>query len=229
MTELSATAFALPAPPRPRVALLVDGDNLSATRAGKLIVQAAREGDPIIRRVYGAPGGLLNWDKAQGFHPRYAGPGKNAADLLLTVEAMDLMLTGKADVLVIASSDRDFSHLATHLRETGRRVVGIGEEKAPEHFLHCCSAHHVLPDPTEEVITPTAKAPDPLVAALSGLILKHGTLRAIPISQLGQLARQETGKTLAELGRPTWRAVLLDHPDRFTCDPKGPDARVRLR
>lgn len=160
MAEFAPASFALPAAPRPRVALLVDGDNMAAARAGKLLIRAAREGEMLIRRVYGGASALAGWEKTQGFHLRHAGSGKNAADLLLAVEAMEIMLTGKADVLVIATSDRDFAHLATHLRETGRRVVAIGEEKAPEHFLRCCSAHHVL-----EADPPAA----PLKAALPSL------------------------------------------------------------
>lgn len=64
MSEYSPASFVLPGTARPRVALLVDGDNMAVTQAGKLIVQAAREGELIIRRVYAGPGGLTNWEKS---------------------------------------------------------------------------------------------------------------------------------------------------------------------
>lgn len=153
------------------------------------------------------------------------------------------MLTGKADVLLLASSDRDFSHLATHLRESGRRVVGVGEDgKASGHFLRCCSAHHLLkvaepavapaPAPVPAVAaTPAPNAPEkvaPHVAALIALIRGAGTGGALPIQQLGGKAKAATGKTPAELGHASWRAVLTAHPRHFRCDPKGPAAQVRL-
>ena len=211
MSEYSPAGFVLPGVARLRVALLVDGDNMAATQAGKLIVEAAREGELIIRRVY-------------------AGPGKNAADLLLTVEAMEIMLTGKADVMVIATSDRDFAHLATHLRESGRRVVAIGEEKAPEHFLRCCSAHHVLP---AEAAPPAAVPPKPKPITLPDVLAKVIAANAekgwLPIQRLGTLMATETGKTLSGHGISSWRALIQRHPDHFECEPKGPSARVRLR
>lgn len=230
MTELSPASFAIPAVPGSRVALLVDGDNMAATLAEKLIEQAAGEGDLVIRRVYAGPNGLTNWEKTQGFHLRHAGSGKNAADLLLTVEAMEIMLTGKADVLMVASSDRDFSHLATNLRESGRRVVGIGENKAPEHFLRCCSAHHVLPAEVEPPVPSPAK-PKPLTLpdVLAKVITANADKGWMPIQRLGTLMAQESGKTLAEHGISSWRALLAAHPTRFECEPKGPSARVRLR
>lgn len=229
MTEYSPDSFVLPGAARPRVALLVDGDNMAATRAGKLIVQAAREGDLIIRRVYAGPGGLTNWEKAQGFHLRHAGSGKNSADLLLAVEAMEIMLTGRADVMVIATSDRDFAHLATHLRESGRRVVAIGEDKAPEHFLRCCSAHHVLPADVE--VAPVPKPPKPLTLAdiIAKVIESHAVDGWLSIQRLGILVTQKTGKTITQHGSKTWRALLTAHAARFECEPKGPSARVRLR
>lgn len=229
MTDLSPASVRLPGASRPRVALLIDGDNLSSARAGALLVLAAKEGDVLIRRVYGGPGAMTGWEKTTGFRRIDAGAGKNAADLLLCVEAMDLMLGDKADVLVIASSDRDFAHLATHLREAGRRVVGIGEAKAPSHFLHSCSAHHVLKDKAEPATPLQRNPPDALSKALIAVISANEAGGWLPIQRLGALARQQIGKTLTELGRASWRKVLEEYPAIFECEPKGPAARVRLR
>lgn len=134
------------------------------------------------------------------------------------------MLTGKADVMVIATSDRDFAHLATHLRESGRRVVAIGEEKAPEHFLRCCSAHHLLP---AEAAHPAPK-PRAFADIVAETLLAASGKNWLAIQSLGLLVTQKTGKTIAQHGLKTWRALLAAHPDRFECEPKGPSARVRL-
>ena len=137
------TSFELAAPvaakARPRVALLVDGDNISHSLAGPLIMQAIRHGDLTIKRVYGNFTSVPGWSEAPGFRAVHAGTGKNAADVLLCIEAMAVMLKGQADVLVVATSDGDFSHLALTLVEQGHRVVGLGKSKAPEKFRKACT------------------------------------------------------------------------------------------
>lgn len=234
MTDLSPAPLLVPALSRPRVALLIDGDNRSPTHAGKVLSLAAKEGEVTIRRVYGGPSAILSWEKTTGFRRIDAGAGKNAADLLLCIEAMDLMLGGRADVLVIASSDRDFSHLATHLRESGRRVVGIGEAKAPAHFLHCCSAHHVLkdagdaPTPTPAAI-PAKAAASPLDQKIIALIKSEGQANRMQIGLLAGRMHALHKVRISTYPQRTWRAYLLSRPDLFECEPKGPAARVRLR
>jgi NYN domain len=59
--------------------------------------------------------------------------------MLLAVEAMTIMLLGQADVLIIATSDGDFRHVACALRESGRAVIGMGEAKAPDVFRKACN------------------------------------------------------------------------------------------
>lgn len=123
---------------RPAVAVLCDGENLSRRHASTVLAIAARYGEPRIRRTYGALEHIQPWGE-EGFRLCPTRPGKNAADLLLCVEAMELALRDGFTTLMIASSDRDFSYLAEHLRETGVRVIGIGEAKAPKAFRAACS------------------------------------------------------------------------------------------
>lgn len=147
MTELNA----IPDPKRPNVALLIDGENISAAFAGKIIVRAGREGTLVIRRVYGNATRIPAWDDAPGIRLVHTGTGKNAADIALTLEAAELSFDAQIDTFVIVSSDGDFTPLATRLRERGFRVVGLGEEKAPDGFRKTCSEW--------ETLAPKAKAP----------------------------------------------------------------------
>lgn len=147
MTELNA----IPDPKRPNVALLIDGENISAAFAGKIIVRAGREGTLVIRRVYGNATRIPAWDDAPGIRLVHTGTGKNAADIALTLEATELSFDAQIDTFVIVSSDGDFTPLATRLRERGFRVVGLGEEKAPDGFRKTCSDW--------ETLVPKAKAP----------------------------------------------------------------------
>ena len=77
-----------------------------------------------------------------GCRPSLASPantvGKNASDIALVIDAMDLMHTGRFDGFVLVSSDSDFTRLASRLREQGLEVFGIGARKTPEAFRKAC-------------------------------------------------------------------------------------------
>jgi hypothetical protein len=54
--------------------------------------------------------------------------GKNSTDIALAVDAIDLVISERPDVVVLVSSDSDFAPLVIRLREKGCRVEGIGQE-----------------------------------------------------------------------------------------------------
>ena len=92
-----------------RTALFVDGDNLPVAHAGRVLRAAGR--GVCLARVYGNME-LKVWAEATGFRKVHAGSGKNAADMLLCIDAVDAWHSGCFDRVVIATSDRDFSQLA---------------------------------------------------------------------------------------------------------------------
>ena len=65
-------------------------------------------------------------------------PGKNASDIGLIIDAMDILYTGDVQGFCLVSSDGDFNKLATRLREAGKFVIGMGEKKTPESFRVSC-------------------------------------------------------------------------------------------
>lgn len=206
----------------PRVALLVDGENLSSTHAGALLTGAREEGDPIFRRVYGDVGRMPGWAEEPDFHLIHSGTGKNAADLLLVIGAMEVMLKGRADVLVIASSDRDFSHLAIHLREAGLRVVGMGERKATGKFRTACSHFVELAKQVGDVANIPQRDREACIR-IRQMLDSAGSLKVVVLgSRLGSAYK------VKGLGQKTWRAFLNQYPRLFTCDGDGPEATVRL-
>lgn len=230
---LSAVSVAVP-----RLALLVDGENLSAALAGRLISRSLVQGQPVIRRVYGDAARVSGWDAAPGFKLVHAGRGKNAADMLLCIEAMALVQAGQVDGLVVASSDGDFSHLATHLREAGVLVIGMGEAKAPAHWRKACTRFEVLaveaavpkpqakPLPTK--LTAQQSAEEALVKVVQGLLSQAGA-EGLAIAELNVLLRGGVpGFKIAETPHKTWRNFLAARSREFAIDPKGPEARVRL-
>lgn len=122
-----------------RVAVFVDGENLSACHASEIGERARDFGLPDTRRVYGDASLLSGWCSAPGFRVIHSGTGKNAADLLLCIEAMEICLPGTYGTALVASSDGDFVHLAQRLRDLGMRVVGAGLHQAPGAFRAACS------------------------------------------------------------------------------------------
>ncbi len=131
----------------PRLAILIDADNTSADYARAIFDEIAKLGEANVRRIYGDFDGnwLKGWRKVmlplaivpqqQFNHTK----GKNAADITLVIDAMDLMHRGGLDGFCLVSSDSDFTRLAQRLREDGALVFGFGEKKAPEAFRNACS------------------------------------------------------------------------------------------
>ncbi len=129
------------------IALLIDADNVSPAGIDPVLTVLAELGQVNIRRTYGnwAKAALSNWDKIShryGLQPVQQfdlTKGKNATDIAMTIDAMDLLNTGKVDGFGIMSSDSDFTPLVTRLRQDGMTVYGFGTEKAPEAFRTACS------------------------------------------------------------------------------------------
>ncbi len=132
---------------RLRIALLIDADNAPAAKIDVVLSELARHGVANVRRAYGnwkSPN-LSRWEQA--LHPNAIQPiqqfalstGKNASDMALVVDAMDLLHSGRFDAFAIVSSDADFTPLAMRLRAQNMRVFGFGEKKTPEPFVNACS------------------------------------------------------------------------------------------
>ena len=129
------------------LAVLIDADNTSARYAKAIFEEIVKHGEANVRRIYGDFSGnrLAGWDNAikslaiLQHQQRSNTTGKNAADIALVIDAMDLMHKGKLDGYCLVSSDSDFTRLAQRLREDGLLVYGFGERKTPEAFKNACN------------------------------------------------------------------------------------------
>jgi uncharacterized LabA/DUF88 family protein len=65
--------------------------------------------------------------------------GKNASDIALVIDVMDVLYTREVDVICLVSSDCDFTPLVTRALADGKIVLGFGERKTPEPFVNACS------------------------------------------------------------------------------------------
>ncbi len=135
-----------PATPRARLALLIDADNVRASFLPIIIREASALGTVTVKRVYGhfASNAMNAWQPLvhdyalTPVHIPPAATGKNATDMKLAIEAMDLLHRGQIEGFCIASSDSDFTTLASRIREDGVVVYGFGEQKATVAYVRSC-------------------------------------------------------------------------------------------
>lgn len=129
-----------------RLALMIDGDNAQAALLPEMLAEMTKYGTAIIRRVYGdwTEAEMKSWKKVLHTHAlqpvqqfRYT-VGKNATDSALIIDAMDILYTADVDGFCIASSDSDYTRLATRIREKNLFVLGMGRSLTPRSFVNAC-------------------------------------------------------------------------------------------
>lgn len=145
-------------------AVLIDSDNISAKYITSILNEMTKYGVITYKRIYG------DWTSTQTTRWKQAilensimpiqqfsnTVGKNATDSALIIDAMDILYTDHVDGFCIVSSDSDFTRLASRLRESGKDVIGMGEEKTPRSFRAACTVFtnlEILLDQDEEEIT----------------------------------------------------------------------------
>ena len=160
--------------PGGRIALLIDADNVSHTKIAGMLAELSKYGTANIRRAYGdwAKPALKGWtDKLHDFAIRpiqqfsYSA-GKNATDIALVIDAMELLYTQRPDAFCLASSDGDFTPLVMQLKANGHEVYGFGERKTPTPFVNACTTFlylDSLEDPSQQA--PAIEAPEAASAA----------------------------------------------------------------
>lgn len=130
MTEASESNDRARAIADRKIALLIDADNVSHAKIAAMLAELSKYGTANIRRAYGnwASDSLKGWkDKLHDFAIRpiqqfnYS-TGKNATDIALVIDAMELLYTQKLDAFCLASSDADFTPLVMQLRANGHEV-----------------------------------------------------------------------------------------------------------
>jgi uncharacterized LabA/DUF88 family protein len=223
----------------PRLAVLIDADNASARIADGLFEEIAKIGEASVRRIYGDFSNSRSkaWADVLAKHAiipqqQFAyTAGKNASDITLVIDAMDLLHSGRFDGFCLVSSDSDFTRLAARIREQGIDVFGFGEQKTPESFRQACRrfvyTENLLPEAAANVEDAGAKAaplqsPADAVPFLLRVLEQMDTEDGwVPLgavgNQLANLASDFDPRTfgfrkLSDLVRQT-EAFELDHPE----------------
>lgn len=137
------------------IALLIDADNAPSAKIDFILSELAAHGVVNIRRAYGnwTKSDLSGWIKV--LHENSIQPmqsfdlikGKNATDIALVIDAMDLLYTKNLHTFCLVSSDSDFTPLIQRLRADGKEVFGFGEQKTPTPFINACTRFIYLEEP----------------------------------------------------------------------------------
>lgn len=239
----------MPTEPRsPRLAVLIDADNASAKIADGLFEEIAKIGEASVRRIYGdfSSARSKGWADVLSKHAiipqqQFAyTTGKNASDITLVIDAMDLLHSGRFDGFCLVSSDSDFTRLAARIREQGIDVFGFGEQKTPESFRQACRrfvyTENLLPTApaNEPEAAPSARSLQPPSAAVPIIRRVIDQMESedgwVPLgavgTQLANLASDFDPRTfgfrkLSDLVRKT-NAFDIEHPE-------GGTLRIRIK
>lgn len=145
--------------PEMNIAMFIDADNAPKGHIGDVLDELCNHGSVSIRRAFG------NWKKqaldswVPVLHQHAIQPiqvfdlvkGKNASDIAMVCDAMDVLYNKPVDVFCLVSSDSDFTPLVMKLRSEGKQVIGVGERKAASPFVDACTFFIYLDDIAAEV------------------------------------------------------------------------------
>jgi uncharacterized protein (TIGR00288 family) len=180
------------------IALLIDSDNAAPASLDPVLTVLAELGTVNIRRAYG------NWSKEslKGWsailhqyaiepHQQFdVTKGKNATDIKMTIDAMDLLFGGRVNGFGIMSSDSDFAPLVMRIRQDGVPVYGFGTAKTPASFQQACSRFIDV-----AAIQPDAEAKPPKTPVDKALItLLSDAIKASKRDEKGFASLSEIGK-----------------------------------
>ena len=215
-TRLNSDTTPSPTPDR-RIALLIDADNVSHGKIAAMLAELSKYGVANIRRAYGdwTSPGMKGWTAR--LHEHAIRPvqqfsyskGKNATDMALVIEAMELLYTQKPDAFCIASSDADFTPLVMQLRANGHDVYGFGERKTPDPFVNACTTFLYLDRLGEEGGATSAKTAAEIDTPRSKVAPKAARSAEVrsskaPLSQDAKLVAVLRGAVEATAGDDGW-------------------------
>ncbi|WP_088185553.1 NYN domain-containing protein [Sphingobium sp. Z007] len=212
---------------RGNIALLIDADNASAAHFDSVMNVLAELGTVNIRRAYG------NWSKAtlktwaalsiaQGIEPQQQfdlTKGKNATDMKMTIDAMDLMASGRVDGFGLMSSDSDFTPLATRIRQQGIAVYGFGSANTPEGFRRACTRFLNVAALKPAEVPVVAKAQ--VRAAAPAAPAKAAPAKAVPQAAPAPVAPPAAAPTPGKAVDPEVVRLLIDAYDEAKRDERG--------
>lgn len=231
----------------PTIALLVDADNAALGSLDQVLAALAKQGDVQIRRAYGNwfKTALRSWDaelNRRGLRAiQQSDPvkGKNATDLALVIDAVDLHHTVAPDAFALVSSDSDYTPLAHYLRERGAQVLGFGRPTTAPSFQAACTPFTAIHGDAASIPSSTDGTPkqksekkrqptltEMLTAAITKNADKQGWAR---VSAVANHMRQHYGQASKDHGKASWTKVVKALPGYEFRDEGTTSVSVRLK
>ncbi len=220
--------------PLKNIALLIDADNASPDGIDPVLTVLAELGQVNIRRIYGnwEKRSLGGWRKIVNEYGLSAQQqfdltkGKNATDMAMTIDAIDLLYQGKVDGYGIMSSDSDFTPLATRLRQDGLVVYGFGTAKTPAAFQTACTRFLeveklIATDRAEPDAPPAANGVEPINQELIELLgaawkaAKRDEKGFARLSEVGQIAGNRSSFDVRNYGYKRLSELMEAASDYF--------------
>lgn len=240
-----------------RFAVLIDSDNVSSMYIRYILDELSNYGITTYKRIYGdfTSTNAKSWKDVlldYSITPMQQYPntkGKNATDSAMIIDAMDILYTGNVEGFCIVSSDSDFTRLASRLREAGKIVIGMGEEKTPKAFCVACDIFkylEILISEDEEDITEssgsTAKEPvsakerpsmtniKTIEEAIKNIIIDNGTdENGIDMGELGSRIQKRYPDFDTRNYNYSKLSKFLAKFDSLTMTQNGSSIMVRLK
>ncbi len=234
-----------------KVMLLIDADNVSADVIAQAVEKVhAEQGAIHVRRAYCTAESAqknLALFKRHSIRPIVnLSAGKNSTDIALAVDALDLVLAERPQLVVIVSSDSDFAPLVIRLREKGCRVEGIGQQgKTGDETQAVYDAYTVLAHGKAKAAAKAAKAPRPAKAERAPKAPKAAPappplpddvqriLHAVPALldgawlELGIAAERLRAAGLLAKSAPSTK-LFKKHPQHFALSPEKQPNKVQF-
>ncbi len=186
-----------------KLAVLIDADNVPYSNVKGMMEEIAKYGMPTTKRIYAdwTRPNAIGWKAVLLEHAitpiqQYSyTAGKNSSDSALIIDAMDLLYTNKLDGFCIVSSDSDFTRLAIRLRESGMKVIGIGEKKTPSSLIAACDKFIFLEVLDGAVQSKRAKRAD--------TVAKKAATKSGEKIVMGKMVGKKSAKTAEPIEEPT--------------------------
>ena len=132
-----------------RIGVLIDADNVSHQHLptlrrfiGETPISAARAYGDFHGRLSGWRAVAQEWPELELVDQRSYTPGKNAADMRLTIDAVKLMAgANPPTTLIFVTNDSDFTPVVEDAKRLGVRIIVMGERT---HKALRSTAHHYL-------------------------------------------------------------------------------------
>jgi uncharacterized LabA/DUF88 family protein len=218
-----------------RIALLIDADNAPASRIEFILSELSALGVTDVRRAYGnwKKEGLRSWERCLFEHAIRPMQQfdlvkeKNATDIAMVVDALELLYVDKPNAFALVSSDCDFTPLVMHLRAKGAAVFGFGERKTPSPFVNACS-RFLYVDEIEEVeveevegagsesrATSLRVSPAELKQDTGLILLLRNVIKTAAgedgwarVGEVGQMIRNQSPQQPRNYGYASWTKLL---------------------